>query len=145
MPARDPEKRRKTMAAWRERAHTPAYLRWLGARRAFRMEAGDLMRKVAEEALAAENGYAATLILRAALDDLEERERAVGNRYDHELDEPFWDEGARPGPPRKSSAAVALGRKGGQKGGKARAASMTAEERSESARKAANARWQRPA
>ena len=41
----------------------------------------------------------------------------------------------------KHPAAVALGRKGGLKGGKARAAKMTAEERSEAARKAAAARW----
>jgi hypothetical protein len=41
----------------------------------------------------------------------------------------------------KDPAAVALGRKGGLKGGKARAASMTAEQRSEAARKAARARW----
>jgi hypothetical protein len=43
----------------------------------------------------------------------------------------------------KDPAAVALGRKGGVKGGKARAASMTAEERSAAARKAAEARWGR--
>jgi hypothetical protein len=41
----------------------------------------------------------------------------------------------------KDPAAVALGRKGGLKGGKARAASMTAEERSEAARRAARKRW----
>lgn len=41
----------------------------------------------------------------------------------------------------KDPAAVALGRRGGLKGGKARAAKMTAEERSEAARKAAQARW----
>lgn len=41
----------------------------------------------------------------------------------------------------KDPAAVALGRKGGLKGGKARAAKMTPEERSEAARKAAEARW----
>ncbi|MFZ0821691.1 MAG: hypothetical protein WAM91_16620 [Candidatus Acidiferrales bacterium] len=34
-----------------------------------------------------------------------------------------------------------LGRKGGKKGGTARAAAMTREERSESARKAVTARW----
>jgi hypothetical protein len=44
-------------------------------------------------------------------------------------------------PKRKNAAAVALGRKGGLKGGHARAASMTPEERSESARKAVLARW----
>lgn len=43
----------------------------------------------------------------------------------------------------KDSAAVALGRRGGLKGGKARAAKMTPEERSASARKAAQARWKR--
>jgi len=41
----------------------------------------------------------------------------------------------------KDPAAVALGRKGGLRGGKARAAKMTPEERSEAARKAAAARW----
>ena len=41
----------------------------------------------------------------------------------------------------KNPAAVALGRLGGVKGGKARAAKMTPEERAESARKAAVARW----
>jgi hypothetical protein len=41
----------------------------------------------------------------------------------------------------KNRAAVALGRKGGQKGGPARAAKLTAEQRSESARKAVQARW----
>jgi hypothetical protein len=34
-----------------------------------------------------------------------------------------------------------LGRRGGKKGGKARAANMTPEERSEAARKAVKARW----
>ncbi len=41
----------------------------------------------------------------------------------------------------KNPAAVELGRLGGKKGGKARAAKLTAEERSEIARKAARARW----
>ena len=41
----------------------------------------------------------------------------------------------------KDPAAVALGRKGGLKGGKARAESLTAKQRSEIARKAAKARW----
>jgi hypothetical protein len=41
----------------------------------------------------------------------------------------------------KDPAAVALGRKGGLKGGKARAAKMTPAERSEAAKKAAAARW----
>ena len=44
----------------------------------------------------------------------------------------------------KNPAAVALGRKGGLKGGKARAESLTAKERSAIAKKAAKARWSRP-
>jgi hypothetical protein len=42
---------------------------------------------------------------------------------------------------KKNAAAVALGRLGGLKGGKARARNMTPEQRAESARKAAVARW----
>lgn len=45
----------------------------------------------------------------------------------------------------KNPAAVELGRLGGQKGGKARAEKMTAEERSAAAKKAADARWSRDA
>lgn len=41
----------------------------------------------------------------------------------------------------KDPAAVELGRKGGKKGGKARAAKLTPEQRSDIARKAAKARW----
>jgi hypothetical protein len=44
----------------------------------------------------------------------------------------------------KDPAAVALGRKGGLKGGKARAANMTAQQRTEAARRAALARWSKP-
>jgi hypothetical protein len=42
---------------------------------------------------------------------------------------------------RKNPHAVALGKKGAKQGGFARAAAMTPEERSESARKAVLARW----
>ena len=42
----------------------------------------------------------------------------------------------------KDPAAVALGRRGGLKGGKARAAKLTPERRSEIAREAAAKRWQ---
>ena len=43
----------------------------------------------------------------------------------------------------KDPAAVALGRKGGLKGGKARAAKLSAKRRSEIAKKAARARWEK--
>jgi hypothetical protein len=51
------------------------------------------------------------------------------------------EEDVQPAP--KNPAAVALGLMGGSKGGKARAANLTQEERSASARKAAAARWQK--
>lgn len=44
----------------------------------------------------------------------------------------------------KDPAAVALGRRGGLKGGRARADSMTPEQRSAAAKKAAAARWHKP-
>lgn len=50
-------------------------------------------------------------------------------------------EGEAPPEREKNPAAVALGRLGGQKGGKARAASLTPEQRKEIAKKAAKARW----
>jgi hypothetical protein len=64
----------------------------------------------------------------------------------NELAKQIVDEATGDAPPfdpdeGKDPAAVALGRKGGLKGGKARAEKMTAEERSEAARKAAAARW----
>jgi len=57
----------------------------------------------------------------------------VGDATDEDKAEPV-DDG-------KDPAAVSLGRRGGLKGGKARAAKLTAEQRSEIARKAAEARW----
>lgn len=49
--------------------------------------------------------------------------------------------GATEAQPEKNPAAVALGRLGGLKGGKARAAKLTEKQRSASAKKAAKARW----
>ena len=46
--------------------------------------------------------------------------------------------------PEKNSAAVALGRLGGKKGGDARAAKLSPERRSAIAKKAAAARWKSP-
>jgi len=53
------------------------------------------------------------------------------------------DEKFEPEKKEKNPHAVALGRLGGKKGGKARAAKLTAKERSEIARKAAQARWEK--
>lgn len=47
-------------------------------------------------------------------------------------------------PPEPESQQARAGRVGGTKGGKVRAQRMSAEERSESARRAAEARWRKP-
>lgn len=47
----------------------------------------------------------------------------------------------KPAKKRKNPAAVALGRLGGKKGGKARAAALTPKQRSAIAKKAAEKRW----
>lgn len=51
--------------------------------------------------------------------------------------------GEEPAPKKKNPAAVALGRLGGKKGGKARAEKLTPEQRSEIAKKAAKSRWKK--
>jgi hypothetical protein len=51
------------------------------------------------------------------------------------------DEKSVPEEPEKDPSAVALGRKGGLKGGPARAAKLSAKKRSQIAKKAAQARW----
>jgi hypothetical protein len=48
---------------------------------------------------------------------------------------------AEPDSPKKNPAAVALGKLGGAKGGKARARKLSAKQRAEIAKKAARARW----
>jgi hypothetical protein len=48
-----------------------------------------------------------------------------------------------PAEPQKNPAAVELGRLGGKKGGKARAAKLTPEQRKEIAKVAARARWKK--
>jgi hypothetical protein len=53
------------------------------------------------------------------------------------------DETPEPADDGKDPAAVALGRKGGLKGGRARAEKLTPEQRSEIAKRAAAARWSR--
>ena len=59
----------------------------------------------------------------------------VGDATDDDKPEPAADG--------KNPAAVELGRRGGKKGGRARAERLTAEQRSDAAKKAAQARWSR--
>ncbi len=66
--------------------------------------------------------------------------RAIGEEPEGE---PEPVEVPEPTPEERHNAAVALGRLGGKKGGPARAKKLTPEQRSESARKAAQARWEK--
>ena len=66
--------------------------------------------------------------------DVNQRAKRIVDFATGTEDVPDPDEG-------KDPAAVALGRKGGLKGGKARAEKLTQGERSEAARQAARARW----
>jgi hypothetical protein len=59
------------------------------------------------------------------------------------LDQVIPDAEPTPAKPEKNPAAVALGRLGGLKGGKARAAKLTAKRREAIAKNAAKARWGR--
>jgi len=63
------------------------------------------------------------------------------NRLAADLVQDATDETQEPEAGDLSSYAQALGRRGGLKGGRARAATLSAEERSRIARKAATARW----
>lgn len=59
------------------------------------------------------------------------------------VDQATGEAHTEPEKPEKNKAAQELGRLGGLKGGKARARKLTAEERSEIAKKAAKARWEK--
>jgi len=67
--------------------------------------------------------------------------RSIVARATHEELLPEVKQEALPAVKEKNPAAVALGRLGGLKGGKARAASLTPKKRKEIAQKAAQTRW----
>lgn len=76
--------------------------------------------------------------------DLNELAASIVEEATHECperDEP--NDVAADAVPEKDPAAVELGRRGGKKGGPARAAKLSPEQRSEIARKAAEKRWGR--
>ena len=77
--------------------------------------------------------------------DLNQRAASTVARATGEEPEPESEsvEAPEPTPEERHAAAVALGRLGGKRGGPARAKKLTAEQRRESARKAAQARWAR--
>lgn len=77
------------------------------------------------------NQLAHSIVARATGEESTETEEEAGNATAPDTEPP------------KDPTAVALGRKGGLKGGKARAAKLTPEQRTEAARLAAGARWKK--
>lgn len=70
--------------------------------------------------------------------DLNQLAKSIVDQATGQVDDDAEDQANRP---TKDPAAVELGRRGGKKGGKARAEKLTPEQRSEIARRAAQARW----
>jgi hypothetical protein len=68
-------------------------------------------------------------------------EQAIGGKLVPGAEQPTAEQSERPVDEGKNPAAVALGRLGGLKGGKARSEKLTPEERREIAKKASKARW----
>ncbi len=71
------------------------------------------------------------------------RPRDVNQRAKMILDIASGEVEDKPEDDGKNPEAVSLGRRGGLKGGKARAAKLTAEERTAIAKRAASARWRK--
>ncbi len=69
--------------------------------------------------------------------------RDINALASHIIEEATGQPAPKPEDSTKNPAAVALGRLGGLKGGKARASKLTPEQRKEIAQKAAKARWER--
>ena len=84
-----------------------------------------------------------TVLTSAVMPDRSRKRPTDVNQLAKRLVEEAVGDAEKVSPRKKDPAAVALGRRGGLRGGKARAEKMTPEERSESARRVAQARWQR--
>jgi hypothetical protein len=70
--------------------------------------------------------------------------RRDANQIAFDIVQQATGQAAPPAEPDKNPAAVALGRLGGLKGGKARAKSLTAKQRKDIAKRAAAKRWGKP-
>lgn len=83
--------RRQKVREWRKK-QTPAYMKWLHARRKLRLDKGVRYEQVLRD-LARGASYEETR--QTAIEELEwawEKEREIGNRYDHEKDLAYWSE-----------------------------------------------------
>lgn len=95
MPSKDPVRRQQVMKAWRSRAHTPEYMKWLYARRKinatkvaiYESALRTITRDERSQMCSHRNEAEAALAAAAAL------EREVGNRFDHEKKRGYWEEG----------------------------------------------------
>lgn len=92
MPSKDPVKRKKTLDAWKKRSYTPAYMKWLYGRRMFPKKAADEFRDVLTTITKESTDKAIADLAAAALQWEHIQAAKLGNRFDHERDEPFWKE-----------------------------------------------------
>jgi hypothetical protein len=88
MPYKDPAKRAKAQAEWKKRSYTPAYMKWLYARRKLSVEKMTLYEEALEQVGGEEWAFAQNVLKKART-----LERKVGNRFDHENDKPYYKEG----------------------------------------------------
>lgn len=110
-------------------------VRWIGKLRCQRFPATVMRASVASKAY---QGYGY-----AMPDRSRKRPRDLNALAASIVNDATAEEKPEPADDGKDPAAVALGRRGGLKGGQARAARLTPEQRSDIARKAAAARWSR--
>lgn len=87
MPHRDPAARKKKLKDWNE-SRTPAYHRWLYARRKLRFDKAEAYEKLLRVAADGNGLYESAA--RELLDEMDARERAIGNEFDHDLDHGVW-------------------------------------------------------
>ena len=86
MPYKDPKGQKK----WRQRNHTPAYNRWLYARRKVRFDNLQTLEEAIIEALRADSTQIMKETLTKAIEKAHHQEHKVGNRFDHQKDKPYY-------------------------------------------------------
>jgi hypothetical protein len=93
MPYKDPQKKRERMQEWRERHSTPEYNRWLYQRRKMWQDATFAMHETLATIAGSSQEPIAQREATEVLAWFENFRREVGNRYDHQNNKPYYEEG----------------------------------------------------
>jgi len=91
MPNRDPVERYRTRKRWQEKHHTPAYNKWLYAKRKLKADKAAVYEALLSD-IAREDVFDVAEAATRALDWASERERETGNKFDHEKQQPYYQE-----------------------------------------------------